>query len=77
MGSRAPFHSQKQNMPTTTKPESSGARTIEDFHGKITPPWRAYVKNAADETDDDKQEHTQMRGNISSVQPARVNSVPR
>ena len=40
IGSRAPFHSHKQNMATTANPEHSGARTMGEFHGKVTPPYR-------------------------------------
>ena len=38
MGSRAPFHSHRQNIATTAAPEHSGARTTGEDHGNVTPP---------------------------------------
>jgi hypothetical protein len=40
MGSRAPFHSQRQKIATTTNADSNGARTNGDVHGKVTPPCK-------------------------------------
>jgi hypothetical protein len=45
MGSRAPFHSQKQKIPTTTKLETSGASTTADVQGKVTPPCQLYERS--------------------------------
>ena len=43
MGSRAPFHSQKQKSAATNTPEQSGARTMGDVHGNVTPPYNTAI----------------------------------
>lgn len=72
IGSRAPFHSQKQKIATTTNAANNGARTIGDFHGKVTPPWETSDLSPPSK----RNEHTHISGKIKSVQPPSVSNVP-
>jgi hypothetical protein len=39
IGNFAPFHSHKQKIATTRRPEKRGARTTAEDQGNVTPPY--------------------------------------
>ena len=76
IGSRAPFHSQRQKRTQTNSPEKRVARTIAELQGKVTPPYSKSYVLVSRKNNRMKNVFTQMIGKITSAHATSVKDAP-